>query len=375
MFPFSFPRSLSKSRLHLSLASSNSTPSSTTSGSWSSPLTPASAVFPIAGDVRTGNPLYAAGTNASKASIADFAETVQEALAIGRVLTPDDDPFAKGDISLNSEETPRILGAPVEWNKDFTFSPGGFHPKFEGVSPCDPCFSATNMGPLSPFASEPPCSGYPISPTSTSFPIHQNNMVRKASIELSPYENYSSRSVSPEPFASHDRSLSPSPSPVPASAFPMPPPLPTFLSGTPLHLFKPLPRIPVDVLDYSDPLYRNSNDRRKSQSYLAKRDRSSLPTSLRGQPGLPERSASTGTQSKSSSPGSAKKRPQSPFPLIRGFEGSSVTPMLTRPVDQLGGAIPSSQGVGHNISSEAEVEMWPVVVKVRQSIGFHVSIN
>lgn len=119
--PFTVPflsKSRSLSKLHLSIpASTQSSPSSVSTATTSPPLTPLSPTFSFA--VNSSPSLFPfsqspggyAGSvqidpNASRISL-HCMETEDEVLAIGRVLTPDLDPFAKPDIEL-------------EWDRDYT---------------------------------------------------------------------------------------------------------------------------------------------------------------------------------------------------------------------------------------------------------------
>ncbi|KAK7694156.1 hypothetical protein QCA50_001336 [Cerrena zonata] len=108
--PFS---SKSRSKLHLSIASSShSSPSSSSSHSTSygSPITPlfqAGYSFPPNVEISQVGTGYGVPIDAD---IHNFSETEAEALAIGRVLTPEEDPFAKPEINVEDTTTPRPLG-------------------------------------------------------------------------------------------------------------------------------------------------------------------------------------------------------------------------------------------------------------------------
>ncbi|KAI0638946.1 hypothetical protein C8Q77DRAFT_1043978 [Trametes polyzona] len=102
-----------RSKLNLSIAtgpdpaSAHSSPS--TLSSVSSPTTPVSptAAFPRSQPYVFPNAAEPYGQDVS------FSETEADALALGRVLTPEADPFAKADISIPLEGTPRPPTPPI----------------------------------------------------------------------------------------------------------------------------------------------------------------------------------------------------------------------------------------------------------------------
>ncbi|CAL1696745.1 unnamed protein product [Somion occarium] len=116
-FPVSFSlpfASKSRSKLHLSIASSSPSTASSHSTSYGTPITPLSPsfqstyTFPMAAEIGQVGASYGIiiENNTSRAS---FAETQQEALAIGRVLTPEQDPFAKPDIDVEDTTLKPLL--------------------------------------------------------------------------------------------------------------------------------------------------------------------------------------------------------------------------------------------------------------------------
>ncbi|KAI0078500.1 hypothetical protein K474DRAFT_1706393 [Panus rudis PR-1116 ss-1] len=131
-FPF-VSKTRSKSKLHLSIASSaNSSPSTASTVSYGMPVTPITPTFrgpysfpPSADVIAVG-----AGCDAlPDASRGSFAETEVEALSIGRVLTPDDDPFAKPNIDIGHDVTPKSLAqsSPGERSRHSRCSARGSH--------------------------------------------------------------------------------------------------------------------------------------------------------------------------------------------------------------------------------------------------------
>ncbi|TCD68605.1 hypothetical protein EIP91_010396 [Steccherinum ochraceum] len=125
--PISFPfisKSKSRSKLHLSIPSSTqSSPSSVSTATTSPPVTPLSPTFSFAPrpSICAHSPVDYTGSvridpNASRTSLHYF-ESEEDAVAIGRVLTPEPDPFAKPEIELDwdrgceRDATPRPMSA------------------------------------------------------------------------------------------------------------------------------------------------------------------------------------------------------------------------------------------------------------------------
>ncbi|KAI0651414.1 hypothetical protein C8Q79DRAFT_1017201 [Trametes meyenii] len=116
-------RMQARSKLNLSIAtgpdpaSAHSSPS--TMSSLSSPTTPVSptATFP------RSQPYVFPGSIDGHSQEPSFAETEEDALAIGRVLTPEADPFAKAEIAVPIEGTPRPPTPPVSRRASSQTSP------------------------------------------------------------------------------------------------------------------------------------------------------------------------------------------------------------------------------------------------------------
>ncbi|KAH9850642.1 hypothetical protein C2E23DRAFT_734760 [Lenzites betulinus] len=113
-------RTQARSKLNLSIAtgpdpaSAHSSPS--TLSSLPSPTTP---VSPTTAFPRSQPYVFPGGLEMDRS----FAEAEEDALAIGRVLTPEEDPFAKADISIPIEGTPRPPTPPVSRRASSQTSP------------------------------------------------------------------------------------------------------------------------------------------------------------------------------------------------------------------------------------------------------------
>ncbi|OJT13201.1 hypothetical protein TRAPUB_10220 [Trametes pubescens] len=236
-----------RSKLNLNIAtgpdpaSAHSSPS--TLASLSSPTTPVSptSTFP------RSQPYVFPGYADPLSQDNSFSEIEEDALALGRVLTPEADPFAKADIAVPIEGTPRPPTPPVSrrassqaspatglyrtptWNEDRTKAPGLIK-RTRNSLPASPVSSASTLpstcsiygardsSPLAQIPPTPKRNGPPSAWSPYSTPA------ASSSSPSSPSVISSSPSRSSSSDAKSRRRVSPSSPPSPTmSIFPLPP--------------------------------------------------------------------------------------------------------------------------------------------------------
>ncbi|KAL4244587.1 hypothetical protein ABKN59_010888 [Abortiporus biennis] len=242
--PFSKSQSRSKSSLSLFSPRSMASPCS--------PLTPNSIIFPSNYSLVQDNSAYPS-SNVSNPSKVSFVETKDEILAIGRVLTPEDDPFAKPELVYEEDITPRAMldlrGSPNRVHRGslqedtLRRTPDQWPPRRgSAVAP-----SRADRMSMNQFCSPSPAYMFPSAAYSSPNATHSLPPTPTRGLRNSP----STWSPQSSPGAAR-RGSAPS-----TLSFPMPPPLPQHLTR---HRFllpnKPLPRLPTEfdqvTVDWSD---------------------------------------------------------------------------------------------------------------------------
>ncbi|KAH8086593.1 hypothetical protein BXZ70DRAFT_545403 [Cristinia sonorae] len=336
--PISFPfisKSRSRSKLHLSIPSSTqSSPSSVSTAMTSPPVTPVSPTFAFGG--RAGSFCnegeYATSIridpNASRTSLHYF-ETEEEALAIGRVLTPEPDPFAKPDIEVDwdrdceRDATPRPISA--QSRRSGLRRKRGSAASRSGVSIAIP-EEQVDLTPCTP----PTVSYADISPTWT-FPSSCSIVPPPPCLKATPPSP--TKSANPHPPSAWSPHCSPLMKPSlgvlePAAGVDVLKALP------PRPTSRPLPGIPSDMAEGSSPgavvfttpprTGRLRRERRSINSFFSSPP--SSPSSLTSAiptntpPRLPTRASDSSAQVSNKS---MYDRPSSPFPLVRDLSGGS----------------------------------------------------